>query len=934
MNEERWLEIAGAILDGSPVEWEQLPADWTDDDLGSVDGLRLLADLASAHRTADSADWGPLRILEKIGSGTFGDVYRAHDPALERDVALKILRGTANAAASHEGRLLARVRHRNVVTVYGAAQHGGIDGIWTELIDGRTLADIVTRDGPLDGKAVAAIGLDVCHALAAVHASGLLHGDIKAQNVMRENGGRIVLMDFGTGRFAVDPSNTNRLAGTPLYLAPEVLNGQSPDTLADVYGVGVLLYHLLTGTFPVEGRTLEEVRASHAAGERVPIRDRRPDIPRGLAATIARALSPTPSDRFENIHAMAAALTPGERTTVVSVLGWSAVAASIVAVMALGTTTSGRQRLKRMAGGGPPAAGAAATMAAGSMPATRRLEMPKARLSGPGGLSRNGRYFAVSAIGGAPAVFDMTTGEMRELPRPSADGYAEFAIASPDGQSIAYQWWPDRGPCELHVVDRMGRSDRVLVRDDSLDFPVPYDWSHDGSRILVVLAYTDGRRVIALVDVNTGAQQIVHEIRHGEPTGASLSMDGRYVAFDLPDDSQSPRRTIRIVDTIAGGERVLLGGERTNNQFPLWTSDGRSLFFLSDRSGTPDGWVVPALEGSAIGEPQIVARNLGSVTSLGLTDAGTFYYSLQTGQFDVNEVTIDPVSMAVSGKPRAIRSRLHGSNIGPSYSHDGRHLAYISQHTDLGGGLATRFIVIRDLTSGDEREIAPPIELGVLPPKWSPDDRRLIVKGTSRTNQWGAFVVEAATGVVQHQIVWPQKDRSEYGRADWTNDGKAILFAHNARGIVTHPLDGGDERVVLSKGQIPFEGGLNTFGYTRDGERLAFTAWSRQTSLNVVEPNGVVRELVTAEPPHVVNFQAWFPQGDYLLYSRYTGGTHDPHELWRVAVSGGSPQRLGLSINSFTGINTVALSPTGTALAYTSGYIQNQLWMMENFLSK
>jgi serine/threonine-protein kinase len=300
-DEERWLEIAGLILDGQPVAWEKVTGGRPAED-GSADALRVIADVADLHRAPTGERmhrWGTLAIQEQIGHGTFGDVYRARDAALDRDVALKLVDHTSSANAPGEGRLLARVRHSNVVTVHGAAIHDGRYGIWMEFIRGRTLAAVVREHGPLAVEDVAAIGVDVCRALTAVHESGLLHGDIKPQNVMREEGGRIVVMDFGTGRVVTDGSAGDRLAGTPLYLAPEVLSGAAPDVRADVYGAGVLLYYLLTGAHPVEGSTLDEMRAAHASGARTPVRSRRPELPRRLAATIERAVAVEPSDRFE-----------------------------------------------------------------------------------------------------------------------------------------------------------------------------------------------------------------------------------------------------------------------------------------------------------------------------------------------------------------------------------------------------------------------------------------------------------------------------------------------------------------------------------------------------------------------------------------------------------------------------------------------------------
>src|SRR4029077_3080841 len=123
-----------------------------------------------------------------------------------------------------EGRLLARVRHPNVVTVYGVAAHEQRVGLWMELVRGATLEQQLGAHGPLSAREAALIGIDLCRALAAIHAAGLIHRDVKAQNVMREDGGSIVLMDLGTSREADGrlTRSVPELAGTPLYLAPEI----------------------------------------------------------------------------------------------------------------------------------------------------------------------------------------------------------------------------------------------------------------------------------------------------------------------------------------------------------------------------------------------------------------------------------------------------------------------------------------------------------------------------------------------------------------------------------------------------------------------------------------------------------------------------------------------------------------------------------------
>ena len=254
--------------------------------------------------------WGSLRIVEQIGSGGFGSVYRAWEPTLARDVALKIIRprdpqpDTLNAIL-REGQLLARVRHTNVVTIYSAQQIGEEIGLCMEFVRGKSLAQLVKEDGPRAAAEAAVIGVSVCQALAAVHRASVLHRDIKAQNVMREAGGRIVLMDFGAGQLLDGTGFGDAgIVGTLPYMAPEVLGGAKASELSDIYSLGVLLFYLVTGTYPVEGKRTTDYLLAHARSERQSLSDLRPDIAPEFVRVVERATALHPKDRYETPGAM------------------------------------------------------------------------------------------------------------------------------------------------------------------------------------------------------------------------------------------------------------------------------------------------------------------------------------------------------------------------------------------------------------------------------------------------------------------------------------------------------------------------------------------------------------------------------------------------------------------------------------------------------
>jgi serine/threonine-protein kinase len=323
-------DLAGAVLDGAPIDWADAESSVDEASRPALAELRVVAALSDVHRQWPLHDdrtivpapgdqdgaltqWGHLRALERIGRGVFGEVYRAWDTRLDREVALKLIDALPAAADApspiiQEGRLLARVRHPNVVTIYGAEHIGVRIGLWMEYVRGRTLKQIVDGGRMFTGPEAVQIGIDLCQAVAAVHSAGVLHRDIKAQNVMLADDGRAVLMDFGTGRELAD--NGADVAGTPLYLAPEVLAGGDATVESDVYSLGVLLYYLVTGSYPVRAETVNDLRQAHERHERIPIRTARKgsDLSPALARIIERAIDPRPDRRYGSADALAADL--------------------------------------------------------------------------------------------------------------------------------------------------------------------------------------------------------------------------------------------------------------------------------------------------------------------------------------------------------------------------------------------------------------------------------------------------------------------------------------------------------------------------------------------------------------------------------------------------------------------------------------------------
>ena len=275
---------------------------------------------------ANPASIGRYQVRGTLGVGGFATVYRARDPGLERDVALKVLHPQfARDAATRErfvreGRALARVRHPNLVVVYEAGEADGATYLATELIEGRALDDELALRGRLSLDEVTAIAEQVAGALAALHARGLVHRDVKPANIMLETEtGRAVLLDLGIARDLARVTAAGDLLGTPAYMAPEQLRpGGATTAQTDVYQLGATVYMLLAGRPPFAGESFQLLRAVES--EPPPdLGDLRPDLPPAVGAAVMAALAKDPDQRPTGPRAFAERLRRPERPRTLTV---------------------------------------------------------------------------------------------------------------------------------------------------------------------------------------------------------------------------------------------------------------------------------------------------------------------------------------------------------------------------------------------------------------------------------------------------------------------------------------------------------------------------------------------------------------------------------------------------------------------------------------
>ena len=336
-------KLALNLVDDQPVDWATVSQDLGSEHSSLLESIKSLARLSQAFRDNETAEaighsgaadttghpdimaqtdpvveaarhsslftWGSFFVLEVLGQGSYGTVYRAFDSALQREVALKLLRPNSRTRQTEllgEARRLAVVRHPNVVAVHGVELHDEKVGVWFDLLRGPTLDGIVRTEGPLSWSEALVATRDTLRAVRAVHDSGLVHGDVKAGNVIQESDGRTILFDFGSGRSA--SSSEALRSGSPIALPPEALEGESVGVGADLYAAGILLFYLLSGRYPIDAADLDELRDAHAAGRRTPLSRLRTDTPEFIEDLLDRATAFNPSGRFASAAEMEAAL--------------------------------------------------------------------------------------------------------------------------------------------------------------------------------------------------------------------------------------------------------------------------------------------------------------------------------------------------------------------------------------------------------------------------------------------------------------------------------------------------------------------------------------------------------------------------------------------------------------------------------------------------
>ncbi len=584
--------------------------------------------------------------------------------------------------------------------------------------------------------------------------------------------------------------------------------------------------------------------------------------------------------------------------------------------------------------------------------ATRTSEMVTRRVwAGPdvdviGSPSPDGRYLSyVDWTTGDLALRDLVTGKTRRLTNKGSgtesSGHATFSAISPDGKEVAYTWKREQKgelSMELRLVRLDGSAPRIL--GSNKDVAAPTGWSLDGKYILTLLLTPDNTTKIALVSVADGSVRVLKTLDWRAPGKMRFSPDGRYIAYDFPQQQDSDNRDIFLL-AADGSREIRLVEHPADDRLLGWAPDGNHILFASDRSGSMGAWVLRVADGKPQGSPEVVKQDIGQAVPIGFTRAGSFYYGLAIGTSDVYTAEFDPAAGRVLTQPQKATQRFVGSNSSPAWSPDGEYLAYISQRNLLVGIRGAEQVVsIRSLKTGQERELSPKFYVIYPNMRWSPDGRSILIQAKEPKSllREGVYLIDAQTGEVTRLL--QTEPGSDLPKPAWFPDGKRLLYRNGESGttnetILMRDLETGREKELFRAAS----GKIRDIALSPDGRQLALTLLEKETRSTILKvlpvTAGEARELLTVKEPETIAWYSltWTSDSRYVVFGRVRANSQEPKtELFAISPGGGEAHALGLAMGF---VRSVSFHPDGRRVAFTAGQLPSvkaEVWVMENFL--
>jgi eukaryotic-like serine/threonine-protein kinase len=789
---------------------------------------------------------GPYRVLEKLGAGGMGEVYLAHDPRLQRNVALKSVTGdwVRDSDAHHrlvrEARAAGALNHPAIAAIYDIIEIDGRTYIVMEYVQGETLAALLRR-GRLPLERVVEIGIQLADGLVAAHAAGIVHRDLKPSNVMVTADGRAKLLDFGVAKLMPAEEDTaetltreerdspqtapGTVLGTIAYMAPEQLEGEPIDARADVFAFGAVLYEMLTGHRAFQGSSAASTAAAVISSEPLPPHHFVTGLPDELGRLVTRCLRKDRARRPQHMSDVRVALEeirdemdaprvsvqasrPGSKGRM---LRLSLGAAAIVTGFATWWLLAGR----------PPRVSNATT--------TQRLVSAFPGSHSAPSFSPDGRMIAfVSDASGSPQIWvkDLARGDPLQITHESSP--AATPRWSGRGDQIVFAL-RDKG---IWSVPPLGGASHRLVDDGTNP-----NLSGDGAR----LVFERGPEIWTAAADGSGARRI-----DGVPprsffsvsASPALSPDGRWIAYFQ--QMEGPNGDLAVIP-LAGGTPRLLTHDLREAGSPVWTPDGSAILFWSKRAGSRTLWRVPVRGGSSMpvttgagedADPAVTADGRRIIYTNQHNSSSLVVQDLRTGERRemlerrvipwmprgsptddriafFQEVGPDIHIFTVRADGTDLRQITFGAgewDIHPSWSPDGQFIYY---YRALPPPYSFRKI---PAASGTSSEVVPGWRWernmhGHVDPS---GNAVVYLRQGDPEKPDATFVRDLSTG---HESLLSEAGDMHLHKLEWSRDGSSILGSRHDGGVTLCPRSGGGCRVV-AKGLAPV--------WSADGSRILF----------------------------------------------------------------------------------------------------------------